>query len=259
MKKVIQKGIAGLGNRFQVLGYCFDIAQLHKAKLLVDWRDSSWRDDFSNYFDSDTISDFQDDDYPNVMPEWWADKINAPCAKRLAGEDFKRVDVHAIASQWETLAVCQYKAQYSSEIFNHISFKKRISDKAKKFKLYYKKYNCWHIRATDKTAGDPFEIVNKIMTKSRKIPSVILTDNLQVKNYAVFQGFFCPSIIPDIPMAGGIHHSTETHLSKSKITRQELNDSALADILIGANATNFHSTCENSSFSQLIERIRSIK
>jgi len=249
MKTVVQKGIAGLGNRFQVLGYCFDVAKKKNAKLLVDWRDSSWRDNFSNYFVSDIILDFEDGEYPDIKPEWWSDKINSKVAKNAAKKEF--------VGEWETLVICQYNAKYSDEIFKHIDFHTRIYNKYSVLEFpSANKYDCWHIRATDKTAGDPFAILKKIIDNKTSNYKVIITDNLDIKNKAIKNNIVCQSIIPPIPKKYGVHHSTDEYLKINNITKRDLNDSALVDLLIGKNATNFYSTCENSSFSQLIKRLR---
>jgi len=260
MKTVIQKGIAGVGNRFQVMGYCFDLAKKHNARLLVDWRDSSWGDNFSNYFDSDIIKDFQEGDYENVKPQWWSDKINNKCAKRLAGEGFVRADEDIINSQWETLAVCQYKAGYSNDIFKHVDFSGRIYCKYLNLGIpQADELDCWHIRATDKTAGDPQAILNSIVSSKTSNHKIIITDNLDIKNKAIKNGIYCISRIPPVPKRNGVHHSTDEYLRSAGITRRELNDSALVDLLIGKYAANFHSTCKNSSYSQLINRLREVK
>ncbi len=102
MKTVIQKGIAGLGNRFQVLGYCFDLSIKHKAQLLVDWRDSSWNDDFSYYFNSDMTKDYPPIllEFPNIKPEWWGEE------KR-----FRRIHIH-IGDQTDRVFLNTLKPEY---------------------------------------------------------------------------------------------------------------------------------------------------
>jgi hypothetical protein len=261
MKTVVQKGIAGLGNRFQVLGRCVDIALEHKAQIIADWRDSSWGDDFSYYFSSDIIASYPPItlSFPGVKPEWWNDKINAHCAKALAGEDFARATPAIIADDWETLVVCQYKAKYSDAIFRHIDFHRRIYDKYNKMWPPAEEWVCWHIRATDKTGGNAFKILERIINLDCGGYKAIITDNLDIKNEAVRNGIICQSIIPPVPEKGGVHHSSKEYLADSGISRQELNDSALVDMLIGINAANFFATCENSSYSQLIQRWRNVK
>jgi hypothetical protein len=49
-RTVVVKGIAGLGNRMQVLGHCCDLASRWKAVLCVDWTHNSWSESFDNYF-----------------------------------------------------------------------------------------------------------------------------------------------------------------------------------------------------------------
>ena len=259
MKRVVQKGIAGLGNRFQVLGYCVDIAIANNAKLLVDWRDYCWNDNFSDYFTSDVIDDFKDGTYPDVKPTWWSDKINSTCPRKLTGANFAPVPTKIINSDWKTLVVCQYSAVYSDTIFKNIDFKRRLYDKLRDLEFFSAGYECWHIRATDKTAGDPFAILKQIIAFPTPNYKVIITDNLDIKNEAHKHGIFCQSLIPPVPKSHGIHHSTDDSLRACGITRRILNDSVLVDLLIGKNAVFFHSTCENSSFSQLITRMRNFK
>jgi hypothetical protein len=259
---VIQKGIAGFGNRFQVLGYCLDIAIKHDAKLFIDWRDSSWGDDFLNYFDTRTplIDNFQrGGKFDDVKPEWWADKLEAPCAKKLAGENFVRINDAIVSEGWKTLVVCQYKAQFSDRIFNVISPKVQILNLLRDFKSRVSNYDCWHIRATDKTAGDPFKILEKIGKHRPDHRKVLITDNRNVMEEANRNGILCESMIPEVPEKGGIHHLGQLWLKSCGPSREILNRGAILDILIGANANHFYETCPNSSYSYLINRIRNWK
>src|SRR6056297_3500142 len=50
-KLIVQKGIAGLGNRLQVLGRVVDMAHETGRSWFADWRDSSWEDGFDPYFE----------------------------------------------------------------------------------------------------------------------------------------------------------------------------------------------------------------
>lgn len=257
MKKVLQKGIAGLGNRLQVLGYCVDVAEETGAELLVDWRDSAWRDKFTRYF---TLKDILVSDYKPgiaekpILPEWWESRVDAKCAKQLAHDDFARVKPADLKADWKTLVVCQYRMRHSGRVYELLDFKPVVKRAFKNLSL--KDYDCWHIRDLDKSEGGYAKMLERVRRHETSRQKVVITDNLHCKKRAEMMGVFCPSVIPEPPEKGGAHHVNDPTLGEQGLTKRDINLSTVVDVLVGVNAVEFHATCEGSTYSQLIKNLR---
>jgi hypothetical protein len=246
---IIHKGIAGLGNRFQVLAAC--CATGHN--VFADWRDSSFRGRFSDVFESGMVSDFEPGSISGpVYPEWWSSRIDSPCAKVLAGDRFQSAQF-ADARDHETIVVCKYLADYPLAMLRLIRPNNEAYQLAESKMQGIGQYHCWHVRATDKS-GDTDAIIQRIMDAEPGMTKVVITDSQYVRD--CLSCCVCPSDIPTVPKRGGIHHMRDDDLAASGLTKKQLNLSAVADIIIGVRATVFEGTCPNSSYSELIENAR---
>lgn len=263
---IIHKGIAGLGNRLQVLGRCLDIAQKTGAVLIPDWRDTSFQDDFFQYFSISGIKTAPVSDIPvipedyKVLPMEWKNNLEIPCAKKHFKNSFPRCSLIVSSSDWDVLAVCDYQAQHSDLIFDILHPSSEILEKVSNTLNSADAYiwgdlSVWHIRHTDKKGPDPDELLKKMKSSSDPV-KILITDNREIAEKAKEIGIYCCSEIPSVPSKGGVHHSSVKYLEQNGLTRKQLNVSAIADLYIGICAGKFYSTCENSSFSNFISRAR---
>lgn len=258
MKYVVQKGIAGLGNRLQGLGLALDIAHKHGARLAVDWTDAKiWRMGFDPYFRIDgadlcDIVEIPED--TTAWPECWRGNI---------GGEFCRATMtqtkHAPHRTAETIVVCRYNSKHSDRLFRGI----RLSAETERYlrtvmateRLAPGNYDLWHIRHTDKRTDGWREWLGSAIEaqESTGIRSVVVTDSLQVQKVAHRLGLCCPSSICDPLPGGGVHHADINDQAKHVV-----NMSAIADMWLAIKSRQFTACCPTSTFSEFAERMRRV-
>jgi hypothetical protein len=81
---------------------------------------------------------------------------------------------------------------------------------------------------------------------------------VDVVDLCVSYGFICPSIIPALEsgIGHGIHHLGEAQLGQQGLVKQDVNRSAVVDLMIAGLARQFWGTCQRSTFSEFIYRGR---
>ena len=267
-RTIVDKGIAGLGNRLQVLGHCCDLSRRWKAVVCVDWTHNSWSDPFENYFSlacpSEPAFRRSDGDFGLVIPARYASCITQdPLAcDSLRDRAFLTVQEAVLSGPWDTLVVCRYLARYSNRIFRllrlHGDVKKAVIGRLNELNLQSGHYDCWHVRHTDASGGCPIAILKAIVAYASPCQKVVITDSVEVVDLCVSYGIICPSIIPTVKHGSrhGIHHLREAQLGQQGLTKQEVNRSAVVDLMIAGLARQFWGTCQLSSFSEFIYRGR---
>ena len=259
MNYVINKGIAGLGNRLQSLGWALDTALKHDAKLVVDWEDTTWRFPFGDYFTLDGIdiaplSEVPDD--IDVSPKAWRGLWREQAGSRKGCKAM----TYRIAPGAEAQVICVYKHRHSDDLYRRI----RLSGESRHFLkaarvshgLSLGEFNVWHIRHTDKRTERWENYIKDAANEQKKtgIRSVVVTDSLQVQEVAHRLGLCCPSSICDPLPGGGVHHADINDLAKHVV-----NMSAIADMWLGIEAEAFTACCPDSTFSQFVERMRKVR
>lgn len=249
---ILQKGIAGIGNRFQVLAACCATGQ----HVFADWRDTSFRGKFSDVFYSDQVTDFEPGSVTDpVYPAWWTSHIDNPCAKQLAGDHFRSARI-SDSDQYERIVVCKYNAMYPPCMLKIIRPNAQVYNFAEMNMHGVGPYRCWHVRATDKNADTDKIIHDIINVLTPGLQKVVITDSRYVRDCLCGHRIYCPSDIPPVPKRGGIHHMSDRDLSAAGMTKRQLNLSCVSDLVIAARADVFDATCPHSSYSQLIETAR---
>lgn len=245
MKCVLQKGIAGLGNRLQVLGYCVDIAEKTGRIVVPDWRDTSWRLGFRSCFGGFQSHCLGKSVWP---PPWKLKNVGCKCPKEFFKGDGGKTtfNVDEIPENKEVIVVCRYIAPFSNKLFTKITINKDIVQEAndwlKKHGIKPYTYRCWHIRHRDKRTE---EGALKEAYKQIKKGDVIITDNAECGSWGL-----CPSyIVKSKTPKKGLHHLKVQRPEKSKINR-----SSVIDMIIGGLAKEFYPVCSHSSYGQFIER-----
>lgn len=269
-RTIVDKGIAGLGNRLQVLGYCCDLASRANAALCVDWTHNSWSDHFEHYFFLSCLSEGAfvrcEGDFGNVFPQRYGSCITKnplDCDEWLNGDFLTDPDPDR-DGPWDTLVVCRYRANYSNRLFRLLSLnemmKQAVISRMNELKLLPGSYDCWHVRHTDSSGGSPVEILRAIARYAGSRRKVVITDSFEVVEMCREFGIICPSIIPPIKVGGGIgvHHLAEERLVREGLSKQDVNRSVVTDLMIAGLACHFWGTCQGSTFSSFLYRARSV-
>ncbi|MCT0208448.1 hypothetical protein KQ305_12135 [Synechococcus sp. CS-1332] len=267
-RTVVVKGIAGLGNRLQVLGYCCDLASHWNAALCVDWTHNSWSDSFENYFQLSCPSEMAfvrpEDGFGQVMPSRYACSITKNplnCHGALNGDFLTEPDQDP-DGPWDTLVVCRYLARYSNRLFRilrlHQDIKQAVMSRMNEMDLVPGAYECWHVRHTDASGGCPKEILRAIAGYSGRRRSVVITDSFEVVDMCRQFNISCPSIVPVVKVGDGlgIHHLDEERLRQEGLSKQDINRSVVTDLMIAGLSRHFWGTCQRSSFSSFVYRGR---
>lgn len=259
MNTIIQKGIAGLGNRLMVLGWCLDNAIKYDTALWVDWRDSSWQTGFDAYFELSRVSL-----YEYISGKYWPDcwdiqtAQDVSCAKAMMPAcKTAPHDIDAHHAECDVFVACQYLAPYSDAIFEHLHLTPYMQGWTSAYmQALPDNYHCYHIRHTDKRTK---YIDDRLFDAAQyKFSVVVVTDSLQVKTKALELGLLCPSIIPADPKKGGVHHSKRATLAAQGLDRETLNRSAVADMFVAGLADRFIACCPDSSYSKFVQRGRKV-
>jgi len=272
---IIHKAVAGLGNRLQALGRCVDLAAQTGATLITDWRDLSWQDHFTScwaldstphkdmtpelahskhwgrtwpsFWTPDMLADFKRWDWP----QWNAMKHVKEPKTNDAGES------SAVMAGTTTIVVCRYSAGYSDRLFSDLRVAPAVligvREALHSNDLQPFGYDCLHVRHTDKKGSDPMQAIAEL-DPSRDW--VVCTDALTVKEQAQKAGHICPSLIPKTQGGWGIHHTNREHLQEQGMTREDINRSAVIDMIICGLSRNFRHTCSSSSYDLFINRGR---
>jgi len=257
-KIVMQKGVAGLGNRLQILGRCVDLAQEIGAKVYPDWRDRCWVLGWHAYLTLGALSECempQDVPPETIYPPHWATE-NRYIAETCLRQWYGHIRADSIPSTAELSVYMGYNAGYSDELFRHLRLRPgmltALGARMWLSRLEPGGYNCWHIRHNDKKSK-PEDIEEAFAAmESSTLPPVLLTDNIALNGRADQAGISCPSFLPaQRPRGGGVHH-----MDLCAFDRGMCNASAIADLWIGGMAHEFHAICPASTFSQFIERGR---
>jgi hypothetical protein len=119
-------------------------------------------------------------------------------------------------------------------------------------------YDCWHIHRTDASGGCPLDILKAIAHYSSARKKVVITDSVDVADLCVSYGIIFPSVIPAVKRGSrhGVHHLREAKLGQHGLTKQDVNRSAIVDLMIAGLARQFWGTCQRSTFSEFIYRGR---
>ena len=236
--------------------------------MCVDWTHNSWGDSFENYFSlacpSEPAFRRSDGDFGLVLPARYASCITQDPVKcdSLPDGAFLTVQEAALSGPWDTMVVCRYLARYSNRMFRilrlHRELRMAVVDRMGDFDLSPGKYDCWHIRHTDASGGSPLDILKAIARYSGSGKKVVITDSVEVVDLCVSYGIICPSIIPALKRGSrhGVHHLREAQLCQQGLTKQEVNRSAVVDLMIAGLARQFWGTCQRSTFSEFIYRGR---
>jgi len=245
-KSIVQKGIAGIGNRLQVLGHCVDMAAQTGRRVYPDWRDISWRLGFYDYFTlaGSGLPESEESIWPKP---WTHDTLWCECPKKLWKDKGRaRYSASAIPGDTDVAVVCAYCASYSDKLFQDLGVLPYIVESAlawlEENDRKSGEYNCWHIRHTDKkTDKDALQDA-----KARIKPGdVVITDNHDITAWGL-----CPSFT--LPNAQrGMHHA-----KVDEATKHEINVSAIRDMVIAGLADKFTGLCRKSSYSEFIKRGR---
>ena len=267
-RTIVDKGIAGLGNRLQVLGHCCDLSRRFNAVLCVDWTHNSWNDLFEHYFSlacpSEPAFQRSDGDFGHVIPPRYASCITQDPLKceGLPHGTFLTDHEPALDGPWDTLVVCRYLARYSNRLFRllrlHQEVRKAVVDRMGDLGLSPGSYDCWHVRHTDASGGCPLDILKAIAHYPGTRTKVVITDSVDVIDLCVSYGVICPSIIPVVKSGSrhGVHHLGEAQLGQQGLVKQDVNRSAVVDLMIAGLARQFWGTCQRSTFSEFIYRGR---
>ncbi|WP_146134602.1 hypothetical protein [Aphanothece minutissima] len=267
-RTIVDKGIAGLGNRLQVLGHCCDLSRRFNAVLCVDWTHNSWNDLFEHYFSlacpSEPAFQRSDGDFGHVIPPRYASCITQDPLKceGLPHGTFLTDQEPALDGPWDTLVVCRYLARYSNRLFRllrlHQEVRKAVVDRMSDLGLSPGSYDCWHVRHTDASGGCPLDILKAIAHYPGTRTKVVITDSVDVIDLCVSYGVICPSIIPVVKSGSrhGVHHLGEAQLGQQGLVKQDVNRSAVVDLMIAGLARQFWGTCQRSTFSEFIYRGR---
>ncbi len=267
-RTVVVKGIAGLGNRLQVLGRCCDLASRWKAVLCVDWTHNSWNESFENYFrlacPSETAFLRAEGDFGKVCPSRYASCVTRDPHKsqEWLNDDFLTDLDQSPEGPWDTLVACSYLAGYSNRLFRLLrlnpDFKQLVLARMKELGLVPGAYDCWHVRHTDASGGCPKEILGAIVRSSGRRRIVVITDSSEVVALCRQLSITCPSIVPSVKAGDGIgsHHIHVGRLSQEGLSKQDVNRSVMTDMFIGGLSRHFWGTCQRSSFSAFIYRGR---
>ena len=267
-RTVVVKGIAGLGNRMQVLGLCCDLASRWKAVLCVDWTHNSWSESFENYFRLSCPSEKaflrSEGGFGKVVPPRYSQCVTRDPLKSqqwLNGDFLTDLD-QLPEGPWDTFVACGYLAQYSNRLFRILSlnqdFRQLVVARMNGLGLVPGVYDCWHVRHTDASGGCPKEILGAIVRYSRHRRTVVITDSSEVVELCRQLNITCPSIVPSLKAGGGIgiHHLHGGRLSQEGLSKQDVNQSVMTDMFIAGLARHFWGTCQHSSFSSFIYRGR---
>jgi hypothetical protein len=267
-RTVVIKGIAGLGNRLQVLGHCCDLASRWNAALCVDWTHNSWSDSFENYFQlscpSETAFVRPEGGFGQVMPSRYAcciTKNPLNCHGSLNGDFLTETDPDP-DGPWDSLVVCGYLARYSNRLFRILrlnqDIKQVVMGRMNELNLIPGAYDCWHVRHTDASGGCPDEILRAIARHSSTRRKVVITDSFEVVEMCRKLSIVCPSVIPSIKGGSrvGVHHLGEERLLQEGLAKQDVNRAVVTDLMIAGLARHFWGTCQRSTFSDFIYRVR---
>jgi hypothetical protein len=264
MKYLIQKGVAGLGNRMQALGRCVDLQRRTGAALWIDWRDFSWREGFESCFRLDNAESLTCEDalgqaWGDTYPIFWTpEKVadfkrwDGPYAEDRATKEPKtwdRSEENAIDQGRDTLVVCRYSAPYSDELFKRLHLSDAVLEAVRQERVVE---DAIHIRHTDKKGEDPYKLIDGLSRPHR-----VCTDSVKAKAYAVEKGHVCTSVIANARGGWGVHHTDDADLAADGLTRRAINRGAVVDLVLCGLAKTFRTNCSNSSYAMLINRGRS--
>lgn len=271
-KVIIQKAVAGLGNRMQALGACLDLASEHDAQLFIDWRDLSWREGYDSCFVVEGAEPFTGPEQVNgatVWPGFYTPDMLRDFKRwdgPLTGDPRKEPqtlsdDIVAWLGGYDALVYTRYSAKYTDRLFECVRFSDAVIRRARWTMLSHGltpgEYDALHIRHTDKRGIDPAQAI-----ADRPSLGVICTDSVEVKSHCIQRGKCCPSVIPTIPggrVRRGAHHSTDSTLAACRMDRAMVNMSTVVDLIICGLAREFATSCDDSSYAMLIERGRTAK
>lgn len=273
---LVQKGVAGFGNRMQGLGSCLDTALTHNMDLIVDWRDVAWQTGFAPYFELKRIRTCPDVHLAELdktgkttWPAQWQGRLfSAPDAKLLTGryEDVqtgsKDLERARMAGA-DVFVFSRYNSKYSDELFKRLvtscEFRTTLHKLFCRWGLEPGSYIAYHMRYTDKKGEDPDTVLKKISKTARKsrMPVVLCTDyQPAVQEARRIENVFCYSSVPEVKRPGGVHHASYKELQEMGIARHDLNISTLADLFILGLAKEMVPTCPKSTFTQFADRGR---
>jgi hypothetical protein len=260
MKAILQKGRAGLGNRFQVLGRCLDLAEARGVPLYVDWTDHGWADGFYPYFEIEghprELADFSG---WSVNPESLKETVGKRMGIDLPWKGVERTPMDG-EGDGDLRVIWDYGSPYSNLIFDRLKLTEQVIQSIRetldRFSLVPGEYTVLHVRSVGsaKLAEPPEE------TLRRHRPCVLVTDDSEVKRLGIELGYTCPSNIPPLPggkrsdIGPGIHHDP----GNSGMIRRELNLGILTDLAICSLAGELIGNCypRESTFKILSDRIR---
>jgi len=261
MKYIINKGMAGLGNRLQSLGLAADKALEYNAELAVDWTDPSWLLGFDAYFriDSRKLKLVSPEELPDdlvVKPDKWRDFWKIPAGGEKNGIKGIKVQSKTVDPDCGGHIICCYKYPHSDFIYRTL----RPSKEALAWRTAVLRdmkvpslYDAYHIRHTDKKTDDWKRKVRQARRRQERdgIPVLILTDSVAVRDSAVGLGLTAPSWILEPDRPGGVHHK-----KVDRDTKHLINLSAIADLWTAVKARKFVACCPDSTFSIFAERKR---
>lgn len=268
-RTIVNKGMAGLGNRLQALGYCCDLAKRLNATLCVDWTHNSWSDAFDGYFQMTRASESAflgpEGGCGRVVPARYASCITGnPLASDVLVKDgfLKTASDPLQAGPWDTFVVCRYLSRYANRIFRVLrlneTFKQVVMGQMNELNLIPGADDCWHIRHTDASGESPDQSLRAIARHLRARRKVVMTDSLEVVEMCRKPSIVCPSVIPSIKDRGrvGVHHLGEERLRQQGLVKQDVNRSVVTDLMIAGLPRHFWGTCQRPTFSDFICRGR---
>jgi hypothetical protein len=255
-RTIIQKGVAGLGDRLMTLGWCLQLADKKRAHVYPHWLDTSWREGFFTYFRrTDTILDVVSLDGAIEPREAWSID-NALCIsgrEEIGYENIRRIPTRqAVDREWDIYVVLTYSGWHiptAERLLKELRLKHWIKADAKKaIEKLPANYSCKHLRFTDKANANAREFLRSV-----KPGEVLITDSITAKKVAIENGAICPSLLPEATPRHGVHHMTE---EQAGISKHDLNAGAIVDMLIGINAAEFEANDCTSNFGRIINQAR---
>ena len=269
---IVMKGNFGFGDRLQVLSYCLSYCNMLHASLCVDWRDSIWGRDFSDYFDIVGI--------PTVTLEyvakkiemgaqvnpgrWTADLMRSPPQITL-GPAYNLLYNAPIVHETCVILVfnCTGFRRYDAEhLVNHLRFTRSICDLIRE-RLPKQPYSLVHIRGTDRLhrGENPLLMLGR-QFQSKKIPEnmLVISDTETLMNQWLKKYPNCRPL-HDIGSATrqlsiatkytnkGLHLHSHSELATYKITKHDLNLECLVDFVALSSANAAFGNTKSCFFS----------
>jgi hypothetical protein len=277
---LIVKGIAGLGDRLMTLGKALQLASLTGRTLVIDWSHDSWNHDdppkgFWHYFDLsglprsvrvlrgdaetyallDKLTAIQADTLPLQFQgaQRRSDCYLDHATQRLFMDscNIQLTDREITASAHSVVVYIGYCTGQLKNTMRFLKIKQNNTDKPYDIGV--------HFRNTDRI-NDINIVLQKVVAIWKEGMIIYLaTDDRSAIH--VFQEKFGDCVHFTVPPprpsnGGGIHYSSPDELRAVGLTKEDLNNLALQDIIRLCNSSVFIG-CPNSFFTRIVETVRS--